>query len=67
MERTTEIPLSLNDLAPETREWLLRKSAAVGVSPQSIMLRTLDDASLRERTSPRPTVPPMPTTSGKAA
>lgn len=63
-----EIPVSVSRLAPETREWLLRKTAAIGVPPQTIMIRALDDAAVRERASATPpTVPPMPTTNGKAA
>ena len=47
-------PIRLEDLAPETRDWLLAAAAAEGVDPVALLRRTLDAAATRDGFHPAP-------------
>jgi hypothetical protein len=42
------LPITLSDLKPETRDWLLAKSARLGVSPITALNTVLQEIAIRE-------------------
>lgn len=45
---TLQLPITLSDLAPQTRDWLLAKAARLGVSPQEALAQVLDAMAQKE-------------------
>lgn len=45
---TLQLPITLADLAPQTRDWLLAKAARLGVSPQEALAAVLDAIAEKE-------------------
>lgn len=65
MNATIEFPIDLERLSPDQIRWLAAESGRTGKPVNEVALDLIRAAAVRS--SGRPTVPPMPTTSGKAA
>jgi hypothetical protein len=65
MQATIPLPLTMEQLAPRTRDWLLGKSARKDCSPQQVLIEALDNVARREL-RPGP-IRPAPHTEGRAA
>lgn len=63
MNATLYLPISLADLSPRTRDWLLAKSARLQVNPIQALNAVLEKVAAKEL----PTPPPEPKKEGAAA
>jgi hypothetical protein len=55
MSATMSLPITVSDLSPRTRDWLLAKSSRLGISPLVALNEVLDQIAIEELGENRPT------------